>query len=312
MDIPVAFIIFNRPDVTARVFEAVRAARPKELLVIADGPRANRPGEAERCAAARAVIDAVDWPCRVGRNFSDVNLGCGPRVSSGLSWVFETVERAIVLEDDCLPLPQFFEFCGTMLDRYATDDSVMHIAGTNLQPKESWVNGHYLSRIPWIWGWASWRRAWKKYDFRMSGLGSYMRSGEFRERCADADEIFYWKYIWKAVASGKINTWDYQWMYSIFRNKAFAATAGKNLVANIGFGPGSTHTLDENHPSANLPTESMTTYSNRIDGPLARQFDLHVVHDVMHASHIRKSQTFWKRVGRRLRSFISAKGKHER
>jgi hypothetical protein len=99
MKTPVAFIVFNRPDTTARVFEAIRQAKPPLLLVIADGARTSKVGEAEKCAASRAIIDRVDWECEVRTNYSDVNLGCKQRVSSGLDWVFSEVEEAIILKD---------------------------------------------------------------------------------------------------------------------------------------------------------------------------------------------------------------------
>ncbi len=112
---PVAFIIFKRPDNTQKVFEAIRQAKPPKLLVIADGARAERPGEVERCAATRAIIDRVDWECEVLKNYSDTNMGIKQRVTSGLSWVFNTVEEAIILEDDCLPHPTFFRYCEELL-----------------------------------------------------------------------------------------------------------------------------------------------------------------------------------------------------
>jgi hypothetical protein len=105
MKTPVAFIIFNRPETTKKVFEAIRQAKPPKLLVVADGPRPDQPDDVKDCAAARALIEQVDWDCEVLKNYSDVNLGCGRRVASGLDWVFSTVERAIVLEDDCLSHP---------------------------------------------------------------------------------------------------------------------------------------------------------------------------------------------------------------
>ncbi|MGB3239254.1 MAG: glycosyltransferase family 2 protein, partial [Geitlerinemataceae cyanobacterium] len=112
---PVALLIFNRPDTTEKVFETIRQAKPPKLLVVADGPRSDRPGEAEKCAEARAIVDRIDWECQVFQNYSDTNLGCRYRVASGLNWVFETVEEAIILEDDCLPHPSFFRFCEELL-----------------------------------------------------------------------------------------------------------------------------------------------------------------------------------------------------
>ena len=107
---PVGFIIFNRPDLTEQTFQAIAKAKPKTLLVAADGPRSNRPGEAEKCEQTRAVIQKVDWDCEVLTDFSEVNLGCGRRESSAFDWIFSQVEEAILLEDDTFPSPSFFSF----------------------------------------------------------------------------------------------------------------------------------------------------------------------------------------------------------
>ena len=133
MKTPVAFLIFNRPDTTAKVFEAIRQAKPPKLLVVADGPRSDNPSEAEKCQAAREIIEQVDWECEVLTNYSDVNLGCKTRVSSGLDWVFDNVEEAIILEDDCLPHPSFFPFCEKLLDNYRDDKRIMDIRRNNMQ-----------------------------------------------------------------------------------------------------------------------------------------------------------------------------------
>jgi hypothetical protein len=149
---PVAFLVFNRPESTIKVFEEIRRARPPRLLVAADGTRADRPGEAEKCAAVRAIIDTVDWPCEVLKNYSDVNLGCKVRVSSGLDWVFEQVEEAIILEDDCLPHPTFFRFCEELLERYRYDERVGIISGDNfLFGVRRTQDSYYFSRYAHIW-----------------------------------------------------------------------------------------------------------------------------------------------------------------
>nr|MBA3765731.1 glycosyltransferase family 2 protein [Acidobacteriota bacterium] len=165
MNVPVALIIFNRADTTARVLAEIAKARPSKLLVIADGPRADHPDDAEKCLAARAAIDRVNWDCEVLTNYSEVNLGCGARPSSGLDWVFENVAEAIILEDDCLPHPTFFPFCAELLERHRDDERVMMISGDNFQfGRKRTQYSYYFSRYTHTWGWATWRRAWRYFD----------------------------------------------------------------------------------------------------------------------------------------------------
>src|SRR4030095_1100293 len=130
---PVALLIFNRPETTARVLAEIRNARPAKLLIIGDGPRPGEPADAERCLAARAAAANIDWGCEVLKNYSDVNLGCGQRPASGLDWVFQNVDRAIIMEDDCLPHPTFFRFCDELLEHYRDDERVMTVSGNNFQ-----------------------------------------------------------------------------------------------------------------------------------------------------------------------------------
>jgi hypothetical protein len=165
---PVAFIIFNRPQTTEAVFAEIARARPRQLLVIADGARTDHPDDSEKCSAARAVINRVNWDCDVSTNYAETNLGCKQRVSSGLDWVFGLVEKAIILEDDCLPEPTFFHFCQELLERYCDDWRVMHISGDNFQlGHRRSSDSYYFSRYSHVWGWATWQRAWKFYDVEM-------------------------------------------------------------------------------------------------------------------------------------------------
>jgi len=232
---PVAFLVFNRPETTRRVFEAIRIARPCRLLVVADGPRENHPGEAARCAEVRAIIDRIDWPCDVLKEYSEFNLGCGRRISSGLDWVFREVEEAIILEDDCLPHPDFFRFCELLLEYYREDERIMMIGGSNylldtLDIQESFCFSRYFS----IWGWATWRRAWAKYDLSLKGwpklrqqnqLGSFYREPFMRKHVASMFDKAY---------RGDVDTWDAQWFFTCLFNNGLSAVPRKNLVSNIG------------------------------------------------------------------------------
>ncbi|CAD6491928.1 MAG: hypothetical protein EMLJLAPB_00186 [Candidatus Argoarchaeum ethanivorans] len=243
----VAFIIFNRPDTTKRVFAEIAKARPPKLLVIADGPRADHLDDAEKCAAVRAIINGVDWDCEVLANYSDVNLGCKRRVSSGLDWVFDTVDEAIILEDDCLPHPTFFRFCEEMLEKYRDDKRIAMISGDNFQfGRKRTEYSYYFSRYPHIWGWASWRRAWDNYDVEMKIWPEIRDGGWLDDLLGVKKSVWYWKNRFENAYQGKIDTWDYQWTFACWMQNALTVIPTVNLVSNIGFDMKAVHTNVKN------------------------------------------------------------------
>ncbi|PHV62799.1 glycosyltransferase [Cyanobacterium aponinum] len=253
---PVAFVIFNRPDTTQKVFNAIREAKPPKLLVIADGARIDKEGEAELCKQTRAIINQVDWDCEVLVNYSDVNLGCRKRVSSGLDWVFEQVEEAIILEDDCLPHPTFFRYCQELLEKYRDDERIMMISGDNFQfGRKRSEYSYYFSRYGHIWGWASWRRAWIKNDDSMSQWEELRDSSWLFNLLQNDQAVAYWSRIFQSVYDG-FNTWDYIWVFTMWANNGLCILPEVNLVSNIGFGSG-THTTTNNSPFANMRVSVM-------------------------------------------------------
>lgn len=241
---PVAFIIFNRPDTTERVFAEIAKAKPPKLLVVADGARVDRQGEAEKVAAARAIIDRVDWECEVLTNFSEVNLGCKKRVSSGIDWVFEQVEEAIILEDDCLPDSTFFRFCQGMLERYRHDQRIGMISGDNFQfGRRYGDDSYYFSKYVHIWGWATWRDRWAgSYDVTLAKWPTIRDEGRLVDMVGDAREARYWGKIFERVHHGLIDTWDYQWVFANWVNGRLSIVPAVNLISNVGFGQNATHT----------------------------------------------------------------------
>ena len=255
LETPVALIVFNRPRLTRALFERVAAARPRKLLLIADGPRASRAGEAQLCAEVREIVSRVDWPCEVQRNFAEENLGCRQRVISGLDWLFEQVEEAIILEDDILPDPSFFPFCEEMLERYRYDDRVSMITGFHIGADEAKLaESYYFSALTHIWGWATWRRAWQHYDEHMSGWPQAKRSGTLRRVFPASSARRYWTPILDGMYHGTgPNTWDYQWMFTNILRGSLSVTPGVNLIENIGFGADATHVSD----SAGAPKVSV-------------------------------------------------------
>lgn len=257
LKIPVAFFIFNRPHTTEKVFAEIARASPPKLLIVADGPRPDRPGEGDKVAATRAIVERVDWPCEVLINYSEVNLGCKRRVSSGLDWVFETVEEAIILEDDCVPHLTFFRFCDELLERYRDDERVMVISGDNFQfGRRRTEDSYYFSRHNHCWGWATWKRAWQHYDVHMKLWPKIRDGGWLKDLLSDRASVKYWTRIFRSVHEERIDTWDYQWAFAWWAQSGLAILPNVNLVSNIGFRTDATHTTGSS-PLANMPVQAM-------------------------------------------------------
>ncbi|MDR6940422.1 nucleotide-diphospho-sugar transferase [Mucilaginibacter pocheonensis] len=241
---PVLFLIFNRPDITGRVFNEIRKLQPAQLFIAADGPRANYPGEEENCTLTRQmVLNNIDWPCEVKTLFRDKNLGCGKAVWEAITWFFDHVEEGIILEDDCLPDNTFFCFCENLLERYRHNNEVMHIGGANFQNKNLNIkHSYYFSNYIHIWGWATWKRAWELYDFAIPHHFDQSFTGILKKKFPKTAEFDFWTKSFTAMAGQAIDTWDIQWSYSVYKNNGIGITPALNLISNIGFGPEATHT----------------------------------------------------------------------
>jgi hypothetical protein len=255
---PVAFFVFNRPATTRRVFEAISRARPAKLLLIADGPREKRDGEAEACRQVRGIVARVDWPCEVFLDFSETNLGCQERMISGLNWVFSLVEEAIILEDDCLPDLSFFSFCQELLERYRGDSRIAYISGDNFVGQFiKTTDSYYFSRIGGIWGWATWKSEWRRYDRHLVDWPQLRAERILDEIFDEPRAVEFWTQIFDAMHEKRgPNTWDYQWLYTGLKNNSLTIVPSTNLVSNIGFGKDATHTTEAD-PRFMLPATSM-------------------------------------------------------
>jgi hypothetical protein len=241
-DVPVLMIAFNRPEKTRRVFEAVRAAAPRRLYVAADGPRADVPSDSDRCTRTRQVFDDVDWPCEVQRLYQPSNLGCRRGVGAAIDWFLANEENGIILEDDCLPTPDFFPYCSALLKRYWDAPEVMMIGGHN--PLGKWdENGasYVFSRTAPIWGWATWRRAWARYDPAMTRWGEPKARAVVRSRMPPT-EYRITSQRFDSVYEGRRDSWGFGWAFSILVNRGVSVMPARNLVANIGFDSEGTHT----------------------------------------------------------------------
>jgi hypothetical protein len=278
---PVVFIVFNRPDTTRRVFESIVGARPSTLLLIADGPREGKTGETEACRQVLEIVSHVDWPCQVFKNFAAGNLGCAERVISGLDWAFSLVEEAIILEDDCLPDPSFFSFCSELLEKYRDDDRLASICGANLVERyQTASESYYFSRLGSVWGWATWKSRWQRYDRFLRNWPSLRRADALTELFDEPKYRSHWKRIFDSMYEGVgPDTWDYQWCYSTLFENMLHIVPTVNLIANIGFGPEATHTKTPDsrllpklktidfplkHPSGMVPSRRLDSHFQQL------------------------------------------------
>ena len=271
---PVALIVYNRPDHLKQMLTALKLVKPTMILVIADGPKsdADRAG----CEACRQLIAEISWPCEIRRNFSDQNLGCRRRISSGISWVFSQFEEAIFIEDDCIPHPTFFRFCDEMLAHYRNDERVRVISGDNFQFGNRFSTfSYYFSLMPHCWGWASWRRAWKYNDVEMRAWPAAEATDFPRSLLPTDKAVWYSRKAFSEAYSGKLNSWAIPWEFSIWQTGGLCVLPDVNLVSNIGFGADATH-CKKPDPCANLPAEEMhfplrhpPTVEHQLDADLA-------------------------------------------
>jgi len=255
----VLFLVFNRLDTTKQVFEAIKEAKPPRLYIAADGARTDKEGEAEKVTAVRDfIMQNIDWECDVENLFRDENLGCKYAVSGAINWFFDNEEMGIILEDDCLPSQSFFWYCEELLARYKDDMRVWHISGDNFQKGVKRGDGdYYFSKFNHIWGWASWSNRWEKYDVKIKNFSNFNETNLIKNIFENKKQQDYWSNIFLKVSRGEIDTWDYQWTYAVLANSGLSILPNNNLISNIGFGEGATHTSDLESEFSKLSKEDI-------------------------------------------------------
>lgn len=247
----ILFIVFNRLDTTKKVFAEIRKAKPPRLYIASDGARKAVVNEQEVVESVRKYVEThIDWDCKLLTLYRTKNLGCGKAVSSAISWFFKNEKDGIILEDDCLPNQSFFNYCEVLLDRYRDNKQVYHISGDQFVKDYKSKYSYYFAKIQHCWGWASWSDRWADYQYDLNKIPDnviqkFSKSREIQN---------YWSNILTMMRLGKIDTWDYQWVFSIVNRNGLCINPSSNLVSNIGFGNKSTHTSDKDNPYANLGT----------------------------------------------------------
>jgi hypothetical protein len=250
---PILFIIFNRPSQSKITFERIRAIQPKYLFIAADGPRPENANDEIKCIETQqSILAMIDWDCDVKTLFRTENLGCGKGPASAITWFFNHVEQGIILEDDCLVELSFFRFSEELLHFYKNDERVMHIGAQSFL-RSMGTDQYYFANSPFIWGWATWRRAWEKFDITISDWPQQKKNPNFKIYKMNPAVVTLWEKKFDLIYSNDNdsksldradNIWDYQWTYCLLKNNGLSIFPNKNLVSNIGFGPDATHTIE--------------------------------------------------------------------
>lgn len=239
IEAPVLLIVFNRPDTTLKVFEAIRNVKPKKLYISADAPREGNEADILNCKKTKEIVKKVDWDCDVHYNFHEKNLGCGPGPASAISWIFNHEDRAIILEDDCVPAKSFFPYCNELLEKYKDDNRIWMVSGNNYnEERKVGDSSYFISRYGHSWGWATWRRAWNHFDHKMSFFNRFVDQKQIYNAFSNKEQAEFFLKTYKKIYNNPKNLshiWDFQFGFAIISNGGLSIVPAKNLVTNIGF-----------------------------------------------------------------------------
>jgi hypothetical protein len=275
---PVVAVCFNRPSMARNLVSVLRRVRPHHILIVADGPRQDHDSDRAAVAATRAEFESIDWPCRIDRLFSDVNLGCTKRIVTGLNWAFGMVEAAVILEDDIDATPQFFTWAKRMLELYSDRDDIAMLSGHNPLinwPEFSRGSSAIPSRRGAISGWATWARAWNSAK-SWSIEGNLSEVEEDISRCEFEPALSSVYQLYLAEARGRPLSWDDDFTLRMAMSGRRCLVSPTNFIHHLGVGPDATHHVDSDdtlfflpRPERHIPNTLMELPVGSVD----RKFD---------------------------------------
>jgi hypothetical protein len=274
LDTPILFLTYKRFGTSELVFESIKRVKPKKLYFVSNAPKNNDLEEFEKILKVRSLINQIDWDCDVKTLFREEYLEVKQSITLSISWFFSLEEKGIILEDDCVPSLSFFTFCQELLNFYENNTEVYSIGGCCFFEDLNLPDNEYrFSKHAYIWGWATWRRAWLKYDLNMVEWPEFKNSNSFKSIFKNILVRYYWIRIFNLVYTSKINTWDYQWLYSIWLNDGITIIPNRNLISNVGFGLDSNFTHDNNSLEANMKVSEVRFPLNHFEGKIINKLE---------------------------------------
>ena len=295
-EIPVLFLTFNRLNTAKKVFAEIKKSNVSKLYISSDGPRENKPEENEIIEEIRSyILGNIDWECEIFTRFNNTNLGCKTAVSNAINWFFDNEEMGIVLEDDCLPSQSFFPYCEQLLRHYKDDERVFLISGYNKQQK--WKHDqqdYFFSNLGGIWGWASWRRAWKFYDVDANDLDEFIYQDGFTNSLGIELGKLKQDMIYTGLRQNLLDSWALQWGYARHKNNGLTCIPSISQIQNIGFGEDATHTIGEDE-----------AYVLHFEIEMPMKENTFVVPDLEYDSMVFERPSYVKRLFKKISKFFS-------
>jgi hypothetical protein len=290
-DTPILLLTFNRPVLLAGLIDKLRSVRPRKIYFASDGPRLVSSTDKLNVDECRALMSSVDWDCQIFRKLNDTNLGCRNGIVSAVNWFFENEEAGIILEDDCWPEPTFFSYCENLLEVHKRDSNVMSITGYNaLGVDQSADQNYYFSHFGGIWGWATWRRAWARYDNDNENMRSFAESDYLLKLLGDslgAKRKAFLLEGCKLLQENKIDTWDLNWAYTRHRYSGLTCVPKYNLIRNVGFGNFATNTTSRKETVKSYGNIEMDAHSELPIIP-NREYDEYFISQISTPSLIKR------------------------
>lgn len=258
LETPVLVIIYKRAETTRKVLEALAKVKPKRIFVSANAPNPSNSADPAKVQEVRDLFDNLPWECEVTKLFRTEHLSAKLSISGGISWFFSQVEEGIVLEDDCECDPSFFYYAQELLEKYRDHPQVMHIGASNFQfGQKRGDASYYFSRYNHIWAWAGWRTTWQNFKLTPAELNKQKVYTAIDKLFVRESDRGFWKAMFNYAMSGRIDTWDYQYMFSLWAAGGIAITPQANLISNLGFGADATNSISANSRVANMAVESL-------------------------------------------------------
>lgn len=294
---PILLITFNRPEHTRKVFEEIKKQKPPTLFVFQDGTREGNKADVEKCKAVRSIFEEpIDWDCKLNTYYANENLGCGLGPTTAITWFFENVQQGIIIEDDAVPAPDFFEYAEVLLEKYKLNDQIKVIGSMHLDGK-SYGDGsyHFTMMNRNLCAWATWKRVWTDFDYFMDKISLSQLMSAMMKYNATKKEINYWCDRLDEIHRNRLNesSWDMQFLMSIWLRHGMGICPNVNLSTNIGFDSEGTHTQDNKNAAANLSTGCILPLKHPTNIRILRNADLNY-----HKKYFQPNEYGWQGIKR--------------